>query len=107
MRLQLWLMSEAFLVPAYPHFNREELSRSLQSSGIDYHYHHFIGRKAKSQIPIQRTQPGRTLRFEPTQTIMESLEFKKGVEELLRTQLRAERTTIMCAEALWWRAIGA
>ncbi len=33
---------------------------------------------------------------------MESPEFENGIKELL--QLAAEkRTTIMCAEALWWR----
>lgn len=33
---------------------------------------------------------------------MESADFKKGIEKLL--QLSAlQRTTVMCAEALWWR----
>ena len=33
---------------------------------------------------------------------MESLEFKNGIEELLQISAH-KRTTIMCAEALWWR----
>jgi uncharacterized protein (DUF488 family) len=33
---------------------------------------------------------------------MESEEFRRGVEELLEVAM-SERTTVMCAEAVWWR----
>jgi uncharacterized protein (DUF488 family) len=33
---------------------------------------------------------------------MESEEFRRGVEELLEVAAK-ERTTVMCAEAVWWR----
>lgn len=85
----------------YPHFNREELSRSLLLSGIDYHHLPSLGGR-RSPKPDSKNTAWKNASFRAYADHMESLEFKNGIKEVL--QISAEkRTTIMCAEALWWR----
>jgi uncharacterized protein (DUF488 family) len=85
----------------YPQFNREELSRSLLASGIDYHHLPSLGGRRKP-IPDSKNTAWKNASFRAYADHMESLEFKNGIKELLQISAR-KRTTIMCAEALWWR----
>ncbi|MGI8733411.1 MAG: DUF488 domain-containing protein [Pyrinomonadaceae bacterium] len=85
----------------YPHFNKEQLSQLLTMSNI--HYFHFpsLGGRRKPN-PESRNTAWQNASFRAYADHMESADFKKGIEELL--QLSAlQRTTVMCAEALWWR----
>ena len=85
----------------YPHFNREELLRSLLSSGVDYHHLPSLGGRRSSTRDSKNTA-WKNASFRAYADHMESVEFKNGIKELLQISAQ-KRTTIMCAEALWWR----
>ena len=85
----------------FPHFGAESLSRSLAEAEIQYIPFKQLGGR-------RRVQPGsphtvwRNEAFRGYADYMETADFKKGIEELLRLA-RKRRTAIMCSEAVWWR----
>jgi uncharacterized protein (DUF488 family) len=85
----------------YPHFNRERLSEWLCEIGINYHHVPDLGGRRRPQ-PNSRNTSWRNQSFRAYADYMESEEFAQGVSQLVRLA-RAARTSIMCAEALWWR----
>ena len=85
----------------YPQFNKAELERTLDSLGIRYvHLPELGGRRRPS--PHSRNTAWRNSSFRAYADHMESQEFQKGIKELLELG-RDKRTSVMCAEALWWR----
>ena len=85
----------------YPHFNKEELSRTLAEIAIQYsHFPQLGGRRQPS--PHSKNLAWKNPSFRAYADYMETEEFKTGVEELLKLS-KERRTAIMCAEALWWR----
>ena len=85
----------------YPHFNREQLSEWLGEIGINYHHVPDLGGRRLVQ-PNSRNTSWRNQSFRAYADYMESEEFAKGISQLVGLA-RAARTSIMCAEALWWR----
>jgi uncharacterized protein (DUF488 family) len=85
----------------YPHFNKPELSRALETIGILYaHYPQLGGRRRPN--PHSKNTAWKNASFRAYADHMESEEFQKGIQDLL--ELASERrTAVMCAEALWWR----
>jgi uncharacterized protein (DUF488 family) len=85
----------------YPHFNKPELAHHLNSSGILYvHLPELGGRRRPS--PASKNTAWQNASFRAYADHMESEEFQKGIEALLELS-KTKRTTVMCAEALWWR----
>lgn len=85
----------------YPHFNRTELAQNLKAVGINYlHLRELGGRRRPS--PNSKNTAWQNASFRAYADHLESAEFQKGIEELLRLAACA-RTSVMCAEALWWR----
>jgi len=85
----------------YPHFNKPELSHTLEASGIVYlHSSQLGGRRRPS--PHSKNTAWKNASFRAYADHMDSDEFKKGIEGLIE-MARSRRTAIMCAEALWWR----
>jgi uncharacterized protein (DUF488 family) len=85
----------------YPHFNKPELSRHLDSSGILYlHLQELGGRRRPS--PDSKNTAWQNASFRAYADHMESEEFQQGIEILLELS-QTKRTAVMCAEALWWR----
>jgi len=85
----------------YPHFNKPELSRLLNSNGIPYtHLPELGGRRRPT--PDSKNTAWRNAAFRAYADHMESTEFEEGIESLLELSER-KRTAVMCAEALWWR----
>lgn len=85
----------------YPQFNKPELSRHLNSSGILYmHLPELGGRRRPS--PDSKNTAWQNASFRAYADHMESEEFQKGIETLLELS-ETKRTAVMCAEALWWR----
>src|SRR5919205_2205881 len=85
----------------YPQFNRAALAESLEQVGIEYRHEPRLGgrrtpRKDSHNIAWKNAS------FRAYADHMESEEFQRGVEELLEVGA-SERTTVMCAEAVWWR----
>jgi uncharacterized protein (DUF488 family) len=84
-----------------PHFNQENLSKSLGSAGVEYIHFPELGgrRKALSNSP---NTAWRNEAFRGYADFMMTGEFRAGIERLLDLA-RQKRTAIMCAEALWWQ----
>jgi uncharacterized protein (DUF488 family) len=84
-----------------PHFNQENLSKSLADAGIEYVHFPELGgrRKARADSPnvVWRNEA-----FRGYADFMMTEEFRAGVERLLNLA-RKKRTAVMCAEALWWQ----
>jgi uncharacterized protein (DUF488 family) len=85
----------------YPHFNRSDLALNLQSAGILYsHLPQLGGRRRPS--PASKNTAWQNASFRAYADHLDSSEFQKGIDELLRLA-QAKPTAVMCAEALWWR----
>jgi uncharacterized protein (DUF488 family) len=84
----------------YPQFNRAELSSALSQMGIDYYHLPALGGRRKPK-PESRNTAWQNSSFRAYADHMESAEFEQGINVLLELA-REKRTTIMCAEAVWW-----
>jgi uncharacterized protein (DUF488 family) len=84
-----------------PHFNQENLSKSLADAGIEYVHFPELGgrRKALANSP---NNAWRNEAFRGYADFMMTEEFRTGIYRLLELA-RNKRTAIMCAEALWWQ----
>jgi uncharacterized protein (DUF488 family) len=84
-----------------PHFNQENLSKSLADAGIEYVHFPELGgrRKALANSP---NNAWRNEAFRAYADFMTTPEFRAGSDRLLGLA-RQKRTAIMCAEALWWQ----
>jgi uncharacterized protein (DUF488 family) len=86
----------------HPHFSRDNLAVALPKSGVAYHWLEALG----GRRPKQRDEsPNRGLEnksFRNYADYMLTGEFREGVEKLLAVA-RQKRTTIMCAEGLFWQ----
>jgi len=87
----------------YPHFNREELARTLPAAGIEYvRMGDSLGGRRRKTREGGPHSALRNASFKNYADHMDSAAFRAGVERLLA--LAAEkRTAYMCSEALWWR----
>jgi uncharacterized protein (DUF488 family) len=85
----------------YPHFNRTELSKTLQHIGVQYLHSPRLGGRRQPTLNSRNTA-WKNASFRAYADHMETEEFAEGIEELYGLS-NAKRTAIMCAEALWWR----
>jgi uncharacterized protein (DUF488 family) len=85
----------------YPHFNKPELSNSLEAAGILYAHNPKLGGRRHSN-PHSKNTAWKNASFRAYADHMDSDEFKQGIDDLLEVAGKI-RTAIMCAEALWWR----
>jgi uncharacterized protein (DUF488 family) len=85
----------------YPHFNRELLRVSLPEAGIEYQHFPELGGRRRVQ-PHSNNMAWRNKTFRGYADYMETAEFREGVARLLKVASEG-RTSIMCAEAVWWR----
>jgi uncharacterized protein (DUF488 family) len=85
----------------YPQFNKQQLATSLPANSIAYfHLPELGGRRPARKDSINTAWKNSSFRGYADH--MESEEFQKGINHL--TEIAGDkRTTIMCAEALWWR----
>ena len=85
----------------YPYFASEALAESLPAHGIAYRWLPELGGRRKVQ-PGSPNTAWRNASFQGYADHLASQEFATGLEKLL--ELAAERrTSLMCAEAVWWR----
>lgn len=85
----------------YPHFNKSELSRALESVGILYSHNPKLGGRRRPS-PDSKNTAWKNASFRAYADHIETEEFTQGIEELLKIA-SAKRTAVMCAEAVWWR----
>src|SRR5512140_655585 len=85
----------------HPQFARDALEQSLPALGIGYRWLPKLG----GRRPVQPDSPNtgwRNASFRGYADYLASGEFAEGLAELLAFAA-LQRTTLMCAEVLWWR----
>jgi uncharacterized protein (DUF488 family) len=85
----------------YPHFNKENLEKSLTAQGIKYVHLLALGGRRRPR-PDSLNIVWRNEGFRGYADYMETAEFRAGIDELLK-HAAAAPTAIMCSEAVWWR----
>ena len=85
----------------YPHFNKPELSRQLDSLGFGYLHLPALGGRRRPLANSKNTA-WQNPSFRAYADHMDTDEFKKGIETLLELA-QIKRSAVMCAESLWWR----
>ena len=85
----------------YPHFNKEELSASLERAGINYHHEPRLGGRRQPRKDSKNTR-WREGQFRGYADHMETDDFAQGISVLLELA-KESRTVYMCSEAVWWR----
>jgi uncharacterized protein (DUF488 family) len=85
----------------HPQFNRDALAVWLGQAGIDYLHMPGLGGR-RSPVPGSPNRGWHEAAFQGYADHMRSPEFQDAVGALEATA-RESPTTIMCAEAVWWR----
>jgi uncharacterized protein (DUF488 family) len=85
----------------FPHFNRQAISESLASFGIEYLHIPELGGRRRARKDSPNTA-WRNSAFRGYADYMETDSFRDGINSLLDIA-ESSRAAIMCAEALWWR----
>ncbi len=85
----------------HPQFERDVLSASLASRGIEYRHFPALGGLRRPRRDSENLA-WRNESFRGYADYMATEAFEKGVDELLAFA-DGKRTAVMCAEALWWR----
>jgi uncharacterized protein (DUF488 family) len=85
----------------YPQYASAEVNAALAGHGIAYRWIPTLGGRRRPQQDSQNTA-WRNTSFRGYADHMGTAEFSQGLNELLEVAGRL-RTTLMCAEAMWWR----
>lgn len=84
----------------FPHFNKEELSVSLQQRNIKYEHLIELGGRRKLN-KLSKNTAWRHPAFRAYADYMETADFDKGIDTLKR-MAQLQPTAYMCSEAVWW-----
>jgi len=84
----------------YPHFNKENLEKSIKESGMSYIHLEELGGRRKVQ-PNSKNTAWRLESFQAYADYMETESFKIAIEKL-KSIAQTNKTAFMCAEAVWW-----
>ncbi len=84
-----------------PQYGEGSLGSALTKDGIAYRWIAALGGRRRPR-PDSPNSAWRNLQFRGYADYIASNEFEEGVHELLEVAGRL-RTTMMCAEAMWWR----
>src|SRR5262249_190742 len=85
-----------------PHFNRENMEKSLAEAQIEYRWMKDLGGRRKRLLKESPNIALRTQAFRNYPDYILSPEFQHAIEELLQLAAK-KRTAYMCAEALYFR----
>ena len=85
----------------YPHFGKEQLAKTLEQAGIEYHHLPELGGRRQARADSLNSA-WRNEAFRGYADYMETASFANGIARLLELA-RTKRVAIMCAEAVWWR----
>ncbi len=87
----------------FPHFNRETLEGALKANGINYLWFESLGGRRHGEKNAESKNTGlKSPAFRNYADYMATEEFRETIAKLLETAA-SSTTTIMCAEALYWR----
>jgi uncharacterized protein (DUF488 family) len=85
----------------YPHFNQEEMQKSLAEARIRYEWFPELGGRRKANADSRNTA-WRNESFGAYADYMETAEFEAAIGRLL-SEGANERIAYLCSEAVWWR----
>lgn len=85
-----------------PHFNRENLEKSLPEAGIAYVWLRELGGRRGKQVPESPNKALRNTSFRNYADYMLTPEFQNGIAELLSIA-KTGPVAIMCAERVYFR----
>jgi uncharacterized protein (DUF488 family) len=85
-----------------PHFNREALESGLARAGIAYEWLGALGGRRRAARPDSPNMALRHPAFRNYADYMLTPEFRAGIGQLIEWA-REKPTSIMCAEAVYWR----
>lgn len=85
----------------YPHYGKDALADTLLQHGIHYQWLRELGGRRRAAKDSPNTV-WRNPSFRGYADYMSTPEFAQGLDQLL-VVAAASRTTLMCAEAVWWR----
>lgn len=88
----------------YPHFNRENLAKSLQENGVRYEWlgEQLGGYRKKGLGEESPNKAWRSQGFRNYADHTTTEQFREGVKKLLKLA-ECGRVALMCAEQLYWR----
>jgi uncharacterized protein (DUF488 family) len=84
-----------------PQYGRLELQASLERDQLDYRWLPTLGGRRRP-VPDSPNTAWRNASFRGYADYMQTPEFAAGLEQLLDLARRL-RTTLLCAESVWWR----
>lgn len=84
-----------------PQFDQDSMANTLERLGIAYRWFPKLGGRRRAQKDSPNTG-WRNASFRGYADHLSSDEFADGLTELIGLA-KQERTTLMCAEAVWWR----
>lgn len=84
----------------YPHFNKENLEKSLTEKEIQYLHCEDLGGRRKVK-PDSHNTAWQVESFRGYADYMESDSFKEAIE-ILEKLAKEKRVAYMCSEAVWW-----
>jgi uncharacterized protein (DUF488 family) len=85
----------------HPQYNQDALTAALAGEGVRYESFQELGGR-RTPRPASPNTAWRNASFRGYADYMETAAFQTAVGRLM-TLAAADRTAIMCAEALWWR----
>lgn len=85
----------------YPQFGQDALRATLEARLVEYRWLPALGGRRRPR-PDSPNTAWRNAAFRGYADHLQSAEFAAGLGELIELALRL-RTTLLCAEALWWR----
>lgn len=88
---------------SFPHFNQSSLESALHEAGIEYHWLEALGgRRHKVKGDSSRNMGLENASFRNYADYMLTREFATAIGQLEKIAVH-KRTSIMCAEAVFWR----
>jgi uncharacterized protein (DUF488 family) len=84
-----------------PQFDQDPMTKALEGLGIAYRWFPKLGGRRRARKDSPNTG-WRNVSFRGYADYLETEEFAEGLAELIDLA-KQERTTLMCAEAVWWR----
>lgn len=85
----------------HPQFNDEAMAAALPQAGIDYFPFRDLGGRRRPR-PDSRNTAWRSESFRGYADYLETDEYRRAAQRLGELAA-ARRTTVMCAEAMWWQ----
>lgn len=84
-----------------PRFDQDGMATALEQLGIAYRWFPKLGGRRRARKDSPNTG-WRNVSFRGYADYLQTEEFAEGLDELVDLA-KQERTTLMCAEAVWWR----